>query len=79
MDNSLGRVVVRDNEMSAHSKYSVDATTIAIALCIAKRAVERRAQRGNWSYIEIKVRGGKKRLYDPTQLPEDVKDAVQQW
>jgi len=57
---------------------SIDVVTIANALDIEKRAVERRAQRGNWSYTEVPVRGGKKRIYDITSLPKDIQVAIQQ-
>lgn len=50
---------------------TVDASTLADALGISKRAVQRRAR--SWPYLEVPSRGGKKRVYPIETLPEDVR------
>jgi putative transposase len=49
---------------------------IAEALSISKRSAERRSERQNWPYTEETVRGGKRRLYAPADLPRDVCNAL---
>jgi putative transposase len=49
---------------------------IAETLSISKRATELRAKREFWPYTEEPVRGGKRRLYQPENLPREVRDAL---
>lgn len=51
---------------------------IADALGVAKSNVSLRATREGWPYTEQAVRGGRRRLYDPEQLPGDVRAALLQ-
>lgn len=77
-DQAYRPVAPLERGVSDAPTSSIDAAAIANALHIEKRAVERRAQRGNWPYTEISVRGGRKRIYDVPNLPKDVQDAIQQ-
>lgn len=49
---------------------------IAKALGISREAVGRRAAKGNWPYKEVKVRGGRQRVYNPSHLSDEVRIAV---
>lgn len=49
---------------------------IGAVLGLSKRAVEQRARRENWPYIEVASNGGKQRRYPPPTLPADVRDAL---
>lgn len=46
---------------------------IANALCISRQAAQKRADREGWKCSEAKVRGGKRREYALSGLPEDVR------
>ena len=48
------------------------ANEIAKLLSIDPRSVNRKAKKESWTYREYKVRGGKERRYQLTNLPEDV-------
>ena len=61
---------------SRHTSQQVDIATIAAALCVSNRAVERRAARGQWPFEEEPCRGGKRRLYAVADLPSDVAAAI---
>lgn len=56
---------------------SVTLAEVATALGVTKRAVEIRAEREAWPYVEEAVRGGRRRLYAVAALPADVRRAVQ--
>ena len=49
---------------------------IASALGVSRRTIERRALNEAWPCIEQKARGGTIRLYDPTNLPNDILGAL---
>lgn len=51
---------------------------IADAICVSKSAVEKRARRESWPYVEQAVRGGRKRFYPLESLPADVQAALSQ-
>lgn len=68
-----------DTSDGAEFSARPDASVLAAALGIEKRAVERRAQRGRWPYVEVPVRGGRKRLYDLPGLPSAVKLALAEY
>jgi putative transposase len=53
-----------------------DPRTIAAALGVAKRSVERRAGKEQWPYRETTGLGGKRRLYALATLPTDVQAAL---
>jgi hypothetical protein len=53
-----------------------DIAAIAAALGVTARAIERRATRHAWSYVEETVRGGRKRYYDISFLPPNVQAAL---
>jgi hypothetical protein len=54
----------------------VDASTIAAAVNVDRTSVVRRAAKEGWSYIETTCRGGRRKLYDVTDLPPDVQVAI---
>lgn len=54
----------------------VDLTQIAAALGLSKRAVEQRARKSEWRYVEQPGLGGRKRLYALRDLPGDVQAAI---
>jgi len=56
----------------------VDIKAIAVALGIAKRSAERRANNETWQFDESAVRGGMKRLYLVSSLPTVVREAILQ-
>lgn len=60
---------------AAPESLGVDA--IALALGRHKRSVEMRAVKEAWPFQVRAGRGGKKRYYQPTLLPDDVRDALQ--
>ncbi|MDR6952646.1 putative transposase [Ancylobacter sp. 3268] len=49
---------------------------IAAALNVEKRSAERRAKEGNWPYREVRVKGGRKRLYSRDTLPPEVRSRI---
>ena len=49
-----------------------DHAELAEALNVSKRAVERRAGNAGWQYQEERCRGGKRRIYQLVDLPEEV-------
>lgn len=49
---------------------------ITEALGLHRTTVARRSEREEWPANEETVRGGRRRLYDPTDLPKDVRDAL---
>jgi len=55
----------------------INSADIAVALGISKRGVELKAARESWSYHEVAVRGGKKRLFPLATLPADIRLALQ--
>ena len=55
---------------------TADAREIAEALGITKRSVERLASREKWEYVDVSVRGGKRRLYTIAALPARVQTAL---
>ncbi|MES1936714.1 Mu transposase C-terminal domain-containing protein [Salinisphaera hydrothermalis] len=56
----------------------VTVSQIAAALGVSVRAVQIKAspKRGNWTYTEEKVRGGRQRVYPVETLPADVREAL---
>lgn len=54
----------------------IDMQLIADALRKSKSAVEKRANREAWSFEEIAVRGGKRKVFTLEELPEDVARAT---
>jgi putative transposase len=61
---------------SREADRALDAREIASVLGIAKRSVERRAERQSWPYTETTGLGGKRRMYPLASLPSDVQAAV---
>lgn len=53
-----------------------DIRQIAAALRMTKRSAERRAIKENWSFFERQGRGGKRRIYGVSDLPKDVREAL---
>ncbi len=49
---------------------------IADAIGISVRAANMRAGNRNWPFVEVSGKGGRVRLYDPADLPIDVRDAL---
>jgi len=45
---------------------------ITEAMQVHKSVIEKRAAREKWPYIEEAIRGGKRRLYHLSDLPDDV-------
>lgn len=57
----------------------IDSKLIAASMGITDRAVRDRAARESWPYTEEACRGGRRRLYDPQALPEDVRRKVEMY
>jgi transposase InsO family protein len=56
---------------------ALDIRAIATALRVDKSSAKRRAVRENWTYTEITARGGRRRIYPISSLPEEVLRSVQ--
>ncbi len=54
----------------------VDARQIADALRLTKRGVVKRAARECWEFDKVVVSGGRRRIYQITSLPDDVRTAL---
>lgn len=62
--------------MSDHQQERSAAGEIAEATGITARAVQLRAKKENWPFSETKGRGGKRRIYEISDLPEEIQAAV---
>lgn len=62
------------NKNNKHKAFT--SAEIADVLLVAKRSIERRAVREAWPYVEEAGRGGQRRLYEASSLPEDVQAAL---
>lgn len=56
---------------------SIDFNIISAALKVSKSAVEKRANRESWAFSTVTGRGGKRKLFDPANLPKDVAKRVE--
>lgn len=59
--------------MRSNPSTSVTFATLAQALGVEKRTVERRAEREGWQFTIEQVRGGARRLFNVAMLPEEVR------
>ena len=55
----------------------IDFTQIAHSLGLSKRAIEIRASKENWPFTEESVRGGKRKLFNISDLPREIVRRIQ--